>query len=378
MRKIFILLFILTAASCGFKKRGESLRDILSQENKYKTPEDIYGSFEKRIASNTGLEVSDDNKGVTIDEAINKMEERKGTYSVVSPGTAAVKDFDSDLGISDIKELIRKGKYSRVLDSKRKTGNEYKYYYAICHYCLAKTSSVRKTKADHAAKAVSLFREAGVSSQETGLKARSVLWHGITQLVFYPQLSAAELQKPFAYIQGNLKTSRCYNDSLLYSALTARKKKIPAEADQFLSMLNQTSPKDLVYDEMYRKWVTPQSAARHYGAKISAAEPAPSEDEKIKEEIKQKLDEKKNEIKNNAADKKETAGAEAVKAAPAAEKPAEKTEAQSLSGGGETLGGELLGGDNSLGGGTGNTGGDLLGGENKPGGGTAGGDSLLE
>jgi len=178
-----------------------------------------------------------------------------------TPGT-----MQSDiLSLREIKSHIAKGRYVAVTDGNvDKSNYESLYYQGIANFIRAKQAR-GKQKETFIRNAELLFNECAKNASAGDIKARSVLWHGITRYVFKPDtLSRSELLRPFEFIQNNYKNTKYHNDSLLYSGLVLLKKGSKSEADNFFKKLSDTSAKDRVYDEDYRKWVSPQTAAAHY------------------------------------------------------------------------------------------------------------------
>lgn len=184
---------------------------------------------------------------------------------------------------SSLRKYLAQGELNKIFQAKKDPNNPWHLYYSgIAHYIAA--LQLKSTTAAHKKQvrlAEEQLRTSGVKATHPEMKAKAILWHGITLYRFKRNaLSLDELLKPYQWIEKNLKKTPVYNDSLLYAALAAMEKKDRDLAVDYLNRLSKTYPGDKVYDEFYKKWVSPQAAAKHYLSMIHLGEKATSMVEK--------------------------------------------------------------------------------------------------
>ena len=176
------------------------------------------------------------------------------------------RDF-SEGSWAQTKMYFEQGKYRIFIDRLRHTKDlKKKYYKGIAYYCMA-LGTKAEIRTNYVNKAKNILKQVGIQAHSSSqLKAKSVLWCGILEYL-YPQKPRNTLWwqlRPFRYIRQKLPQSRCYNDTLLYTAFLYEQRNDWNMATVFYKRLATTPSSDLVYDVLVQRWVVPQRASQHY------------------------------------------------------------------------------------------------------------------
>lgn len=114
-----------------------------------------------------------------------------------------------------------------------------------------------------------LLNRIALTTEDSQLKAKSLLWLAITELQFptYGKPLKSRMY-PLRYLETEMANSRGGNDALLYTAFFYEDVGDYEKALGYYYKLKQSDPDNMVYDFRIKKLVSPHAAANHYLTKL--------------------------------------------------------------------------------------------------------------
>ncbi|HMB01105.1 MAG TPA: hypothetical protein VKS21_08980, partial [Spirochaetota bacterium] len=182
-RILITVLVLLISFNC--KSEGDDPREKIAVLHNDISPRDeAIQIIEESRSLNDPLEKQVTDKSsvpVTDPDTVNEMEGSVMATGSNVPDEIPMTEPKGTLTPAEIKNLIHKGRFSKILSYEINTASPLaKYYYGITYYCLAKAYPAGDGKrSSYASKAISILKEAAVDTDSRRLKAKAVLWHGI-------------------------------------------------------------------------------------------------------------------------------------------------------------------------------------------------------